>query len=324
MTGVQRPKTSVYVPLSALSVDSRILDIKLKILSTPERGNILGILKPTWTKTLESEMRLAWLKEMMDKKLVVRNLDHLGHNLEENLRMESSREEELSREILLELMRVKYIDERRNLRENKRIRETMRDWIRKREGRRRYDRLMEKIKQSLDHRREELKKKYKEKTDHLQRIRNREIMEKLEVVPSGLEEYSGCKIFDRAKMSELKPQEITHKLIGKVKIDETERAILNLNPKFAILKKLENIEVEQDIEICLAKIRYEIQRIEALRKQVEIEETEYGRCEERKRRRLEDNLTEDERKEEIIKSAKSRQTFDPQTKRFDYSKKNGN
>ena len=30
MTGVQRPKTSVYVPLSTLSVDSRILDIKLK------------------------------------------------------------------------------------------------------------------------------------------------------------------------------------------------------------------------------------------------------------------------------------------------------
>ena len=94
-----------------------------------------------------------------------------------------------------------------------------------------------------------------------------------------------------------------------------------MNPKFAILRKLEYIEVEHDTGICLAKLRYEISRIEALQRQIEIEETEYGRCEERKRRKLENDLTEEERKEELIKSAKSRQTFDPQTKRFDYSKR---
>ena len=69
----------------------------------------------------------------------------------------------MGREMLLELMRIKYKDERRHLRETKRIRETLRDWIRKRIGRRKYDRLMEKIKGSLEYRKRELREKYREK-----------------------------------------------------------------------------------------------------------------------------------------------------------------
>ena len=40
-----------------------------------------------------------------------------------------------------------------------------------------------------------------------------------------------------------------------------------------------------------------------------------------KRRKLNNDLTEKEQKEELIKSAKSRQIFNPQTKQFDYSKR---
>ena len=94
MAGAKPSKTSCFVPLSTLSVDSKIMELKLKIMSTPEGGSILGIIKPIWMKTLESEQRLTWLKETLDRKLVVRNLEHLGQNLEENLRVESSREDE--------------------------------------------------------------------------------------------------------------------------------------------------------------------------------------------------------------------------------------
>ena len=100
-------------------------------------------------KTLESEQRLTWLKETLDRKLVVRNLEIFGRNLEDNLRVESFRDNEMGREIMIELMRVKFMDERKNLRENKRLRETTRDWIRKRIGRKKYDRLMDKLKKSL-------------------------------------------------------------------------------------------------------------------------------------------------------------------------------
>ena len=58
-TEVKTPKISSNVPLSTCNVDSKIFDLKLKITSTQEGGKILGILKPTWMKTLESEIRLA-------------------------------------------------------------------------------------------------------------------------------------------------------------------------------------------------------------------------------------------------------------------------
>ena len=100
------------MPNSTLSLESRILDAKLKLMSTPIGGNLQGIVKPMWMKTFESDVRLAWLRDMLEKKLVVRNIEKLGHIIEENLRVESTREEELSREILVELMRVKSIDEK--------------------------------------------------------------------------------------------------------------------------------------------------------------------------------------------------------------------
>ena len=86
--GVRTPKASQYVPVSTLSVDSKIIDLQLKVMSTPEGGCLLGILKPTWIKTLESEMRLTWLKKMMEKILVVRNIGSFVRNLEEYLRVE--------------------------------------------------------------------------------------------------------------------------------------------------------------------------------------------------------------------------------------------
>ena len=50
-------------------------------------------------------------------------------------------------------------------------------------------------------------------------------------------------------------------MIGKVKADEDELAVLSLNPKFAVMKKLVETEMEQDIEMCLAKLRYETRKI---------------------------------------------------------------
>ena len=52
-------------PASVLNTESTLLEIKLKIKSTPDiGGSVLGIIKPVWQKTMESEQRISWLKEM--------------------------------------------------------------------------------------------------------------------------------------------------------------------------------------------------------------------------------------------------------------------
>ena len=61
-----RPKLLHHVPLSALSADSKINSIKLMIDETPAMGGkLLGILEPIWVKAAESEVRIAWLGEML-------------------------------------------------------------------------------------------------------------------------------------------------------------------------------------------------------------------------------------------------------------------
>ena len=316
-----RPKVGTKMPVSALSAESMITQTLLKIEETPTGGRLLGVIKPIWTKALESEKRLAWLIDMGDRELVVRDLEIIGCTLNEKLRTESAKEGELEREVILEMMKLKVKDERRNLKELRKIREQIRDYMKRKIGRIKYKRIMEKLGCSLDYKREELKKKYSNKTKHLEKEREEVRKRRLGVVPSGLEKYSKCKIFNREEMEKMKPEEINHELIGKINIDEEERSILDLNPKFAVMRKLKRQEIEQDIELGLAKIRYEVNRRIQKRKTDEQEETDYGYITSRKRARLEEKSTKEEEIENIMEDARTRRIYDPVEKIFDNSKR---
>ena len=74
------------VPDSALSAESRPSNTILKIQNTPIGGNLLGTIKPTWMKAMESETRIAWLKDMLDRKLVVRDIESFGKNTNQRSR----------------------------------------------------------------------------------------------------------------------------------------------------------------------------------------------------------------------------------------------
>ena len=96
---------------------------------------------------------------------------------------------------------------------------------------------------------------------------------------------------------------------------------MDLNPKFAVAKRLSTVEMQEDKELCLAKIRYEAHKIENIRKEIEKEETDYGYVSQRKKRKIEEELSRKEEEEEVIKDAKARQIFDPLKLEFDYTKR---
>ena len=48
--------------------------------------------------------------------------------------------------------------------------------------------------------------------------------------------------------------------IGEVDLDEDERALLMLPPKFALRRKLNEVDMRTDIEIGAAKLRYQIHK----------------------------------------------------------------
>ena len=167
------------MPASALLTDSTLLEIRLNINSTPEKGgSVLGIVKPVWQRALEGEMRISWSKDMLDRDLVLRDILKFGHVVSEKFRVESSKEGEMGRKFLIEIMRVKYKDELRYYRECKKLRESLRDYLRKKYGRQKYNKLMDKIKDSLEGRRRELADKFSRNTQ-FQFIKSGKIVAKL-------------------------------------------------------------------------------------------------------------------------------------------------
>ena len=140
--------------------------------------------------------------------------------------------------------------------------------------------------------------------------------ERLRGVPEELRQFADCKVFDKGKMRQMTEAEVRCLVIGGISIDDDESSILKLSPKFAVMSRLDDEEMETDIEVSIAKTRYEISRQEEQQQLEELEESSV------KRRKLVGNEEKQEKadKEEIV-DAKERQVFDPLRKVFDYSKR---
>jgi len=80
------------IPDSAHSADTKIETAICKLTATPEGGNLVGVLRPIWIKAVESDMRLRWLRDMLGRGDVVREIQNFGDNLQSQLRVESSKE----------------------------------------------------------------------------------------------------------------------------------------------------------------------------------------------------------------------------------------
>ena len=146
---------------------------------TLRRGDMLSIIRPYWIKVAESEQRLAWLQTMVQRELVVRDLESFAKAINGRLRSEELKCKEEERFLLMGLMRLKLRDEKLNLREVTRQREQMRQQIiGEMGGSRRYATLMKKMRREVTARKTSLRIKYKEKVNHLTRIRNKDLEEK--------------------------------------------------------------------------------------------------------------------------------------------------
>ena len=136
------------VPTDALSVSSISQTINDSLTLGPmdrtlRGGNMLGIIRPYWTKVTESEQRIALLESMIRRGLVVRDLEAYGKAISAKLRSDELRCKEEERSLLIGVMRLKLKDEKLNLRELTRLREGMRQQIIGEIGRsRKYDNIM--------------------------------------------------------------------------------------------------------------------------------------------------------------------------------------
>ena len=129
-----------------------------------------------------------------------------------------------------------------------------------------------------------------------------------------MKRYENCKIFSKKKYEEIEIKMNADSVIGEVELDENEKTVLRMNPKFAVLQKLCSEKLLREMEIGFTKIKYEIEK----RKKNKIEEDIEREGLDGKKRKLDKDLTS---KENLIEEAKERQFYDPIEKTFDHSKK---
>ena len=278
---------------------------------------LLETVRPVWTKVTESEQRLSWMKSMIDKKLIVRDLDAYAKRIGLQLRSEEYLFKEEEREILMGVMNLKLKDERRNLTALKRKKEDMRHEILKCLGRgNKLDNTMSRLRKEMIKLKSKLKRKYQAKIEHLMKIRKQEIEEKrkLKKIPEEISVFKDCAIFDDEKWKLFKTQNLEGVVVGKISLDADERSVLRLSPKFAVLSRLDDDSIERDIEVGVTKMKYEIKRYEdqKLLDSVELDNSN-------KRLKLERN--DDYEKDNELNEAKERQIFDPVNLIFDFSKR---
>ena len=283
---------------------------------------MLGKARPVWLKVIESEQRMSWLKSMIRKRLLVRDISSFLKSQGEKLRSEEEKIKEEERDLLLGLMNIKLKDEKKHYRRLVRDREDMRKMLKKEceSKEKKYITVIRKLRREVAQRKEELKEKYRRKIEHLNEIRKKEEMEKREVteIPDEIEQFRSCVIFDRERFAGLKKANIDKLTIGKVKIDEDEKAALRLHPNFAVMNYLDEEEQERDVELGLAKLRMEARNIEERKK---IGDIEYEGLD-GKRIKLDAEIEDREKeKERELSDAKERQIFDPINKVFDFSKR---
>ena len=275
---------------------------------TSLKGPLLGITKPSWIKAADSEMRLAWLKTMYEKKLCVRNIESYAKALSAELRTDEMKVREEERTVLLDLMLVKIRDEKRNLKILQGIREEMRCWLKMELGRRRFDTLMIRLGREVKRRKESLEKKYKAKVKHLEEERKKEKDEKEKQRAKVLEELSiieKCLVKDKESYEKIQKGEIKDLTIGDINIDQDEINLLSMQPKFSVLKRLDEEDTERDIEIGFSKLRLEISQSELNERAKEIQfENAEGYMVDLDRSKKDEDMT--------------RQIYHPFEKAFDY------
>ena len=282
--GVHNNQNHPSVPPVTPSVTSNNSTRNSTILGTMEntlrRGNLLGIERPIWLKVQESESRIEFLKEMIRRKLVVRDIESYAKSISCKLRSEGLKLREEEREILLGLMNLKLKDEKINLRVLLKKKEERKRELRNELGKsRQYEWLLKKLYKEANKRKVQLKRKYKEKIEHLERVRRHEREALLESrgVPEELRQFADCKVFDKGKMRQMTEAEVRCLVIGGISIDDDESSILKLSPKFAVMSRLDDEEMETDIEVSLAKTRYEISRQEEQQQLEVLEESSVKR-----------------------------------------------
>jgi len=240
-------------------------------------------------------------------------------DIKDRFRSDDMRKGKSEREVVRLVMKMKMKDEKKHQRDLKWRRDSQKarletDCSSKRE----FSRNLSMINREAKQWRKLERRKYVQKVNHLRTVKKIEEEKVLESCPQEMLEFSGLSIFSKEKIEAMRKEKVKVEAIGEVDLDKDEIALLSLPPKFAVRRNINEIDIQTDNELCMAKTRYQIHREREL---INSKEFKGGGEQVAKRQRI---LTEEEIKElEEIEEieAEGRQIYDPLSKCFDHGNK---
>ena len=223
------------------------------------------------------------------------------------------------KEVVRLVMKLKLRDEKRHQRELKKVKNREREGLKCEIGSyRKFSRTMSRLYMEANKMRKIERKKYQNKANHLRRIRENEEEKKFEICPAEIKDYEEIYVFNKEKIDKMKKEKVEIVTIDGVELDEEEKALLSLPPKFALRRRLCSISMQTDIEMAMAKVRYQVHREDSAR-ELGDDEDEKEMAKKRKRGLNEDEMKDLELMEKL--DAEGRRVYDPINKVFDHGNK---
>ena len=164
-------------------------------------------LRDLWRKLIESEERLKFFRKMVGWGLSVREIEHLGDDLNSKFRSETMKWGHSEKVIVNAIMEMKYKDERRFQHEMKgRKEEARRKLEESSKSRNDFKKIIRQINGEAKRWRKMEKSKFQSKIEHIKRIREEEEIKSLQECPPEIKEYANIIIFSKKEFEKLKKE----------------------------------------------------------------------------------------------------------------------
>ena len=123
-----------------------------------------------WRKLVESEERLKFFKRMVGWNLEVREIEHLGEDLNNKFRSERMRNAKSEKEVIGLIMKLKLKDERKYQRERKHIRNNYREKLMQLTSKQQLGIILSTVNRESKRWRKLERSKYNKKIEHIKNI----------------------------------------------------------------------------------------------------------------------------------------------------------
>ena len=225
-------------------------------------GKNLSAMTKVWSDIAVSEVKMRMMKELKTLNVGFNEVEEFNLGLMYNCKSQKMKDSRNNpnRKVIKAAMEIKLNDERMY---NKELCSERNRWRKKMatnvgNNTKPYRRLMKHLNMEAAKEREKHEVKYIEKVKHLKKKYTEDEEVKIDEVPPGLEQFSCLSIFNKVKYTNISAKDYSVIVLGDMSIDEDEKKVMRLPPKFGVLQPLHKDGLAFEQELCYAKIRMEI------------------------------------------------------------------